>query len=128
MYYCAPGKISKSKVVLAELHTSQPLNRQSPSKRYALNSACKFSFPNTVAKSRKLPAMPPKEHGWTQEIAASYKPKMWHQFSAEFFDSAIEISTADERPLKCLIEVADIVEKVGVSGKGQRRLKAMVWS
>ncbi len=58
---------------------------------------------------RELVENPQELARWTNEIATSYKPKAWLQFSEEFFDAATEISKANDLPRKCLIEPADIV-------------------
>jgi len=58
---------------------------------------------------RELIESPHELERWTREIAASYQPKAWLQFSTEFFDAATEISKADDLPRRCLIEPADIV-------------------
>ena len=44
---------------------------------------------------RELVGNPRELERWTNEVATSFKPKTWLQFSAEFFDAATELSKAD---------------------------------
>ena len=73
----------------------------------------KYVNPEDVNKGyalvRDLLANPEEIERWSREIATSYKPKTWDQFSVEFFDAATDISRADEHPGNRLIEAADIV-------------------
>ncbi len=58
---------------------------------------------------RELIESPQELERWTNQVATSYKPKAWLQFSTEFFDAVTETSNANDPLRKCLIEAADIV-------------------